>query len=477
MKSPFSYFSFMAILSLVNSSPVAEPRQITASQKTAFVNLAVTRGRPEHLASGWIYGIPDVFPNQIPTSWYTDVGFRWGKGGGGQLGRPGERGWVVSLDDYKGRLASTLANYKTCRAVGADFHIYVHDLWGTDHAGGKNGKWPGDKGDFSDYDKFVRQLMADVAANMDVAHVTWDIWNEPDIQPYFWVRSAQQWVDLYVRTHKAIRANPALDKMKISGPAIGFAPGPNNAYWTTWLPQAVGNATIPDYYTMHLLGGLGDIAYDPEYALASLSNLLNKYGAPSRQVFVNEYAAAAEMVPSGYIWWISRLERYNLLGMLANWLGGTQLHDLFGGLLTKRLDPKNYTATDYLPTAGYPVYKYYGSAMAGLRANTTGSPDRWLDVYATIGSDKVRILAGVKVHTGTYTIVVRGLEAVGYTAHGTVKVATFSFDGESTTTKITREEPIPRGSTDYRVVDDSMTIEVRQTANHTGWAFEFDVKN
>lgn len=31
-----------------------------------------------------------------------------------------------------------------------------------------------------------------------------DIWNEPDMST-FWSRGLQQWVDLYVRTHKAIR--------------------------------------------------------------------------------------------------------------------------------------------------------------------------------------------------------------------------------------------------------------------------------
>ncbi|KAK4211366.1 glycoside hydrolase superfamily [Rhypophila decipiens] len=468
MKTP-STVSVIAALSL------ALAVHAQSASQTAYVDLGVTRGKPEHLASGWIYGMPDNYPNQIPSSWYTAMGFRWGKGGGAQLGNVGQRGWVVSLDDYKGRFASTLANYKTCRALGAEFHIYAHDLWGTDHAGGKNGKWPGDGGNFSDYDKFVKQLMADVAANMDPAHVTWDIWNEPDIQPYFWVRSAQQWVDLYIRTQKAIRANKALDAMKISGPAIGFAPGPNNAYWTTWLPQAVGNKTIPDYYTLHLLGGLGDITYDPQYTNTSLASLLRKYGAPDRQVFVNEYAAAAEMVPSGYIWWISRLERYDMFGMLANWLGGTQLHDLFGGLLTKKANPGSYAATDYAPAAGYPVYRYYGTNMTGLRVNTTGSTDRWLDVYATVGADKVRFLAGVKVHTGTYAVTVRGLKSVGYSA-GSVDVTAYSFDGASTKTVLSSMEPASRGKTSYPITNDSITIVVRQTANHTGWAYDFDVK-
>jgi hypothetical protein len=36
-------------------------------------------------------------------------------------------------------------------------------------------------------------VLLTVAANMDVSKVTWDIWNEPDIAPYFWIRSTQQW--------------------------------------------------------------------------------------------------------------------------------------------------------------------------------------------------------------------------------------------------------------------------------------------
>jgi hypothetical protein len=43
------------------------PRQ-SASQ-IGYVDLAVTRGKPEHVASGFIYGIPDNYPNQIPMHW------------------------------------------------------------------------------------------------------------------------------------------------------------------------------------------------------------------------------------------------------------------------------------------------------------------------------------------------------------------------------------------------------------------------
>ena len=41
--------------------------------------------------------------------------------------------------------------------------------------------------------------------------------------------------------------------------------------------------------------------------------------------------------------------------------------------------------------------------MTGLRARTTGSIDRQFDTYATIGHDKVRIIAGVRLVTGNYS--------------------------------------------------------------------------
>ena len=46
-----------------------EPRQ--SFDHTASVDLTVTRGKPEHRASGFIYGIPDNYPNQIPLHWWA----------------------------------------------------------------------------------------------------------------------------------------------------------------------------------------------------------------------------------------------------------------------------------------------------------------------------------------------------------------------------------------------------------------------
>jgi hypothetical protein len=56
-----------SLTGLAGATPALDARQ--SSSQTAIVNLAVTQGQPEHLASGFIYGIPDNYPNQIPSHW------------------------------------------------------------------------------------------------------------------------------------------------------------------------------------------------------------------------------------------------------------------------------------------------------------------------------------------------------------------------------------------------------------------------
>lgn len=167
----------------------------------ATVYLNNSTGSPHHLASGFIYGLPDT-PNQIPDHFYTDIGFNYGRAGGAQLEAPA-RGWIWGIEEYRGRLASTLSNYNTCRKYDASFILLPHDIWGTDHANSST-VWPGDGGDWSDYDNFVKQLLADLKANNALDGLVWDVWNEPDLT-FFWKRAQAQWIELYVRTHKIIR--------------------------------------------------------------------------------------------------------------------------------------------------------------------------------------------------------------------------------------------------------------------------------
>ena len=88
-----------ALLSLLCAAIVAASPLESRDTITSTVNLSNNTGSPEHLASGFIYGIPDT-ENQIPDHFYTDIGFNYARAGGAQVPAPG-RGWIWGLSEYK----------------------------------------------------------------------------------------------------------------------------------------------------------------------------------------------------------------------------------------------------------------------------------------------------------------------------------------------------------------------------------------
>lgn len=57
------------------------------------------------------------------------------------------------------------------------------------------------------------------------------LWNEPD-ESWFGNRTMQQWMDLYNRTHNAIHADSAFNKVLISGPTLWEDSYPDNTWFT-----------------------------------------------------------------------------------------------------------------------------------------------------------------------------------------------------------------------------------------------------
>jgi hypothetical protein len=88
--------------------------------------------------------------------------------------------------------------------AGASFILLPHDIWGTDHANSST-VWPGDNGDWSNYDAFLNRLIADIKSNNMIPGLVFDICNEPDLPNVFWQRTIAQYLALYVRTHKRLR--------------------------------------------------------------------------------------------------------------------------------------------------------------------------------------------------------------------------------------------------------------------------------
>jgi hypothetical protein len=173
-----------------------------ASSGIATVNISANVGPAKQLASGWIYGFPDngtEASSLIAEHFVRDIRFQATRAGGAQIS---SRGWVAGLKDYVGRFNSTLSNYHTTRRYGGDFILLVHDLWGAD--GGSINTFPGDGGNWTLADAFLRQLANDIRQNNMLDGLVIDLWNEPD-GSNFWARSWDQYLQYYVRSHKFFR--------------------------------------------------------------------------------------------------------------------------------------------------------------------------------------------------------------------------------------------------------------------------------
>ncbi|KAF7557750.1 hypothetical protein G7Z17_g362 [Cylindrodendrum hubeiense] len=399
---------FQHLLLVLATSATAHLVPRWTPDAVAVVDLAVNRGEPQHYASGVIYGIPDT-PDQIPDHFYTDIGLHWFRAGGAQMDAP-NRGWVWG--ELDGRWDSALSNYKTARKYGGKFQLLLHDLWGTDHAD-ESINWPGDNGDWSDYDNFLNVVVDRIVANGMLPGLHIDIWNEPEWG--FWLRSQSQYLDLFGRTFKRFR---------------------------NFLSYVAANDTAPDYYSWHHIEALDNEANDLQNSLPTFDRMRVAAGAPEKPININEYLNLGdELNPAATVWHLSRFERYNVPGLRANWRGGpngTHLRDFLASLLWR-----DTTDLPYHPNGDWQALKYYNMNMTGYRAGTTGSEDRLFDAYATVG-DKVRILTG----TWGFTYVIPETEL---------------------------DAPTNRGIATHTYSNDEITIAIYQTEEDwkTAWAFEF----
>lgn len=183
-------------------APVSALSLPRASTNSATIDLSKAVGDARAQASGWIYGFPDNGTNadsSIPAHFVQDVRFVGSRAGGAQTPT---RGWIDGYESYLPRLYSTVSNYRTTRKYGGVFVLLVHDLWGAD--GSKIPLFPGDNGNWTETDSFLRQVAKDLKAFNLLDGLVIDIWNEPDITA-FWNRSWSQYLQYYVHAHRLLR--------------------------------------------------------------------------------------------------------------------------------------------------------------------------------------------------------------------------------------------------------------------------------
>lgn len=238
------------------------------------------------------------------------------------------------------------------------------------------------------------------------------------------------------------------------------------------LQYIVAQNVVPDQYTWHILGPANDPVADLQNNVVTMDSFFARYGAPKRSYCINEYINSGEdRVNAANAWHMARLERYNATGLQANWLSTGELHDFLAELVYR---PN--AQSSYQPNGQWQMYNYYAQSMSGTKLTTTGSGDRALDVFATLGSDrKVRVLAGVRAQTGTWEIELRNLVALGLPVSGSLTIQTLGFDDPGLRSVVTT--PRSRGTYTHTYSGGVLRFPVYQTQvdAKTALAFEFRV--
>ncbi|KAF4840959.1 hypothetical protein CGCSCA4_v009792 [Colletotrichum siamense] len=468
MKGKSTLFSLLALVRFVAGAAVGShdgTRLERRAEGTAVVNLAQTSGTPQHLASGFIYGLPDNSDGSastaIPRELAEGTGYIYNRAGGAQLPSP-SLGYASG--QLTGRLQSFSSNYKTARSHGAGFQLLVHDLWGADSVQGTI-PWPGDNGNWAFFDTFLTQVMAYIKNNNLQSGLELDLWNEPDA-PQFWGASYDQYLQTWTRMYQRFKSE--LPNVPILGPSISQPPTTGNTRWTAWLDHVKSTNTVPDKYTYHILTATGS-AYIPRNAQDALKSMTSARGMAMKPVSVNEYGAidGGDQTNSASAWYIGAFEREGVSGLRAHWgMGAANLHNGMAGLV-------NFSGSNYFRAAQWWVYNYYTHFMTGNRVATTSSGDRLFEVYATRGSsaNSVKILTGLKSSAGdrVYDVRVTGLSAVGIS--GTVKIRTLRFNHVDWW--LEGPAPTDLGTVTHTVTNNEVTFFVDPDNQYTAYAFEF----
>src|SRR5581483_2838333 len=327
-----------------------------------------------------------------------DIKWHFERAGGAQLN---SGGYATSLADYQTRWNATVAQYKRTAALGGTFVLLPHDLWGAD--GTTNQAFPGDNGDWTQFDNFVNQLFSDVKANNMT--VEWDLWNEPNGSG-FWARSQTQYLQMWSRFYADVRAN--FPGQLIVGPSYAGQPN-TGSWWSAYMSYVKANNVVPDIWSWH------DEPGDPVAGANAMNSLLSSYGLTNHRPYqVNEYATLDMQNPGGGAWFISRLERAGADGLRGNWASGTQLHNDEANLLTQN------SSGQYLPLGEWFTYRYYGSQTGNI---VNFIPGTNTDGFATKdnAAGNAKILLGSSGNTGNVTVNLSGLNTTSVVSNGQVR--------------------------------------------------------
>ena len=363
----------------VNCTPPTPP----SAKDSVTLDMGSADGAPTYRASGLLYGIAED-ASQPPTQMLTDIKVKFFRIGGSDASCGG---YVTG--NYDKRWATVKAYYSKAKEIGATVIILVSDLWGEDPACATP-RFPGDNGDWTDYTKFMTQLISDAQAlGMTGPDVRWDLQNEPDVG-LFWGAPQSQWLEMWKRGYQMVRA--AIPNALIEGPSN--ASGVGGQLFNAFLDYIKANNVVPDVISWHG----GDQANDVKTVKSELASR----GINVSNFDNNEYGAANEQNPGHSAWFIARLERGNVDGLRSNW-GGP------GGGPTMYQTMADLTTLDWQPNSQWWIYKRYAD-QTGLRTSSTAGTN--VDAVGFQDADKAKAIVVVGNNgktTGSVNVVVKNM--------------------------------------------------------------------
>ncbi|VUC29732.1 unnamed protein product [Clonostachys rosea] len=440
----------------VTASGTATVTLDSASGTAAFIANGVHNGIPPNDFSSYVKGTPPAkaaVQTQIPDQFFSGIKLQNARGGQGNLPKP-SRGWMYGKEEYKNRFRAFHSDYLTTRKFGGNYTLMLGNLFGQRN---DTSPHPGDDGDWASWDEFVTTICSDLVKNNILDGLDIEIWNEPDIQFYYY----STWLQVWGRAFYQLKAKLP-SKVRVVGPGLAKPPA-DTVYWTKWLDFIQKNGSVPDAYTYHhLLTGT-----DPAISYPVFLEQLSSRKLPVRPVYVNEFGGPSEQKPSYDAWFISRFERLHLWAARANRESKAETtNDYLANTLSKKGDT-------YSPTGSWWVMAYYAN-MTGTRLRTTPSKDGDFDVFAVssgkgIGSTK--ILAGSHGTINSYQVAATNMSAKGYPSSGEIEVTIreFAWDGLHEATA----SPKIHSRTKAQVKNDKVLVNIKPSNGSFAYAIEF----
>jgi hypothetical protein len=87
---------------------------------------------------------------------------------------------------------------------GGKMVLLPHDMWGADGTRASSISYPGDDGNWTSYDNFLTQFIADIKHNGMEDNIVVDIWNEPN-GSNFWHRDQSQYLEMFGRAYYRLK--------------------------------------------------------------------------------------------------------------------------------------------------------------------------------------------------------------------------------------------------------------------------------